>query len=242
MLALPVQGAYIAYQSEIHTGNNVLTFYNHASSTLDITRIRVYIGDQANFDLGADFDALLAITTTSPSSTITIAHFPFVADDTSTTVGLVGTIDSYFTDGAKVVDLNFTDFNPGEAWGVRVDIDSLTAGVARGTNLGNILVSVYYTGGYVLTSACNDPYMIATAGAGECLAFSGLGNGRSFPSYNFATVGGVPEPSGGLLVASAVPVLLYARLRRRRQAHTAAAAGTTSAEAGSGTAAGGGGA
>jgi hypothetical protein len=226
LYSVSLPGAYIAYQGEIHTGNNNIAFFNLTASTQKIERIRIYIGDRAYFDVNGIVEGTEAeinpVLTTSSTFTMPIAHWGFTADDSSTDVGLVNAIGTYFTHGSQLVDLYFTDFNPGEAWGIRVDIDGITtsggyAAIATSGFLANLLIEVFYEGGWVLTSSCNDPYYVARGSTGGACLAPGSGGGRSFPSYNYATVtSSVPEPAHGLAVGALALGLAW-RARHQRK-------------------------
>ena len=219
----------IWFQSEIHTGNNLMAFYNHTNSEQDIVQIEVELGPGAFFD---PVDMSWALASTSPSQTIAVAHYVPVwsATSTSTDVGLVGTLAAAFSGDGKKATFNFTDFNPGETWGVFVDLDPLGGtGDAAGAAMSGLKVSVVYAGGVTLTSSCSDPYF--TAGVDECHSATFNGNKKSFPSANSAVVAGVPgpgdlepvvpEPVTGVLTGSALIVgVLISKRRSRASAHS----------------------
>lgn len=220
-LTSPARAAVISYQSEIHTGNNRLAFYNMPAATLKITGIDVYLGANAVFDLdGSNGDQLPAglfpLASTSSTNTIPVSHFTpvWAANKTDAEVGLINTLASYFTDEAQLVQFRFNDFNPGEAWGVFVDIDIKNNGgaVAASRNMTGALVTVYYEGGWQLTSACPG------VTGGVCFTYTGSGGGRSHPSYQFGTVADTPEPASFTLIGAGLAGFLVLRRKSARPA------------------------
>jgi hypothetical protein len=199
--ATAASGATIRYESEIHTGNNVMAFYNAATSERDIIKITVQLGTSALFD---PTDSAWSLASTTPLRTIPVGHFTptWAASNTDTQVGLMGTLLAAFSADRRTATFNFTSFNPGEKWGVFVDFDPVGGtGDAAGAAMSGLTVSVLYANGITLTTSCTDPYY--TAGVDECYPATWSGQKKSFPSANSATyVSGVPEPMTELLMGS----------------------------------------
>jgi hypothetical protein len=208
--------ATIRYESEIHTGNNVMAFYNSTTSQSDILQITVQLGAAALFD---PTDSAWALASTSASRPIAVGHYTpaWSATNTSTQVGLVGTLLAAFSADRKKATFNFTNFNPGEKWGVFVDFDPVGGtGDAAGAAMSGLTVSVLFANGITLTSKCSDPNY--TAGVDECYAATFSGNKKSFPSANSATysIVGTPEPVTEALMGSGLVALGLLRHRRFR--------------------------
>ena len=209
-------GATVRYESELHTGNNIMAFHNLLSSERDIIQVVVQLGAGAFFD---PTDAVMALGSTSLTRTITVTHFDpdWTAISTNSDVGLSGTLLSAFSADRKTATFNFTDFDPGEKWGVFVDFDPASGtGDPAGSGMNGVMVSVLFAGGITLTSSCNDSYF--TVGVDECHPAKFNGQKKSFPSANSASFAGTPEPVTGLLLGSgliAFAVLRKTRLRSR---------------------------
>jgi hypothetical protein len=212
------QATFIRYESEVNTNGNIMAFYNHINSAVNITKITVQLGPGAIFDPN---DATLTLDSTSLSQPITVTHFSpsWTASNTSTSVGLAGTLLSAFSADGHTATFNFTNFTPGKAWGVFVDYDlpNLT-GAPGGTSMSGLLVSVMFANGVTLTSSCSDPYY--TAGVDECEPDTFSGNKKSFPSANSADVGGTPEPMSVVLMASGLLGVVVVRRCRSKRART----------------------
>jgi hypothetical protein len=199
------QATPIRYESEIHTGNNVIAFHNHTTSGLNISSITVQLGINTIFDTnGSGLDGLAtALSSSTLATPIPIGHFTpaWSATNTSAQVGLVGTLSSLILDGSNTVTFNFTDFNPGEAWGVFVDMDTLNNSQEgpAGAAMNGVFVSVSFQGvATPLTSSCTDPAY--TPVVDECYASTFSGNKRSFPSANSADAAvSTPEPATFLI-------------------------------------------
>ncbi|MBI4910543.1 MAG: PEP-CTERM sorting domain-containing protein [Acidobacteria bacterium] len=195
----------IGYQSEVNSNAGVIVFKN-ISALQTIERIEVYLG------AGTRFFTPPVPFSTSPGNPITIAHFAgFTATNTDAEVGLSnGPVSSIIVNGPQSATFLFTGFDPGEAWGVFVDLFNL-AGTAEagGSDFDGITLQIYFSGVPTpLTSSCTDPAY--TVGVDECFPATFTGNKKSFPSsMSDDVVAGVPEPStlgfiGGALVLMAM--------------------------------------
>ena len=207
-------GAFIRYESEIHTGNNIMAFHNLLSSERDIIQVVVQLGAGAFFD---PTDAVMALGSTSLTRTITVTHFDpdWIAISTNSDVGLSGPLLSAFSADRKTATFNFTDFDPGEKWGVFVDFDPLGGtGDPAGSRMNGVMVSVLFAGGITLTSSCNDPYY--TPVVDECHPATFNGQKKSFPSANSAYIADIPEPATGLLLGSSLIAFAVFRQTRSR--------------------------
>jgi hypothetical protein len=206
------QAGTVRYESEIHSGNSFMAFYNHTSSDRDIIQIIVQLGAGAFFDPN---DAVMALGSSSPSRPISVAHFDpaWNAISTNSDVGLVGGLsaDSFSTD-RKTATFNFNDFDAGEAWGVWVDFDTLNSQTnPTGPAMNGVMVSVLFAGGITLTSSCSDPFI----GAGdECHPATYGGKKGSFPSSNSAEYANDPEPVTAVLLGSGLVALHMLRARK----------------------------
>lgn len=209
------EAAFIRYESEINSNADIIVFHNFPTSAAKISSITVYLGDNAAFNTPP------AVTSTSPSATITIGHFTpsWTATNTSADVGLVGSLGSLVVDGSSTATFQFTDFNPGETWGIFVDlVKKVGTGSAAGADFNNVLVTVYFEGiAQPLTSSCSDPNY--TAGVDECMPTTFGGGKRSFPSANSADVVlnvDTPEPTAVSLAGWGLAVIALSRFRLRK--------------------------
>jgi hypothetical protein len=215
------QATLIRYESEIHTGNNIISFHNHTTSGLNITRIEVQLGANMVFDTnGSGLDGLaIALASTGTSNGYTVGHFgtSWTANSTASQVGLVGVLSSLVVDGSRTATFNFTDFNPGEAWGLYVDLDTLNNSREdpAGSDMNGVLVRVFFQGvATPLTSSCSDPAY--TPGVDECYPSTFGGNKKSFPSSNSATVVAVATPEPASFVLYGAGLIGLGLLRRSR--------------------------
>jgi hypothetical protein len=212
MCGLRADGAYLRYESEINSNADIIVFYNSPSSAANIEWITVTLGTNVAFSTTP------APVQTSPSNPITIAHFsvPWTAQNTAAQVGFTGNLTTYgIVNGAQSVTFAFNDFNPGEGWGLSVNMVKVSGtGSPGGADFNGLFVQVKYAGySTILTSSCTDPnYSVVDD---ECLPATFGGNKRSFPSANSADAfPDVPEPSTWL--SGAGGLLVLAILRRRK--------------------------
>jgi hypothetical protein len=218
---------FVAYQSEMNSnsGNNFLAFYNLPTSQADISRITVYLGQNAVFDtVGHGSDGLArTLASTSSSNTISVTHFSaaWTANATAAQVGLTAALSSMVPDLGHTATFSFSNFTPGTAWGVFVDLDTANNARAQpgGSDFNGLQVQVSFEGiADTLTSSCSDPNY--TPGMDECHSstFGGTGK-RSFPSANsayFVAYEEVPEPGTFLLIGAGL--IGCASLSRRKRA------------------------
>lgn len=205
--AAQAQASTISFLGEIHTGNNEFSIYNNSDDGIQIDEVTVTLGSGTVF----------ATNTSDPylDASIVIEHFAIdgingdfnISGDegsqateiyNTSVLGNEGYSDSLSTDivdGASTATFNFTDFDPGEAWGIFVDYDNPLDVIEPGADGdtepgGNLLdgttIEVWFTAG----------------GEREMLSFAyevGGGTGKvSFPTD--------PVPFNGSSTLTTVPV------------------------------------
>jgi len=210
------QAAYIRYESEINSNGDIVVFHNFPTSAANISSITVYLGQNTVFKIPP------AVTSTSAGTPITIGHFTpsWTATDTDADVGLVGSLSSLVVNGSSTATFNFTDFNPGESWGIFVDLaKKVGTGGAAGSDFNGVLVTVHYEGiAQPLTSSCLDPNY--TTGVDECMPATFGGSKRSFPSANSADVvlnADTPEPAALSLAGWGLGVIAFGQFLARKK-------------------------